>query len=286
MLTPRDIQVVVSLARYYTLTRAQINRLHFPDDEDGRLTRRRLQILLESKLIQRTTMQVVNPAQGLPAPVYFPSREGCAFAAQETGDKRFLAACWQAPNWQNLYHAVQVAETHLLINRATERLQNLSVVDWYNESSVVNPDERLPEKRFRLYTRLTDRIVCVPDAAFLLEKSGHRKVFYLEQDRDTTKNAERVAAQKHSGYALLAERAGQRIHFPTVTVPGFTVLMVAPTTRRRDGLRTAFGKYDGASLWKFASQTDFTPESILLAPVWHACDGTISALIKSDGGAA
>ena len=30
MLTNRDLQVIQSVAHYYTLTRAQINRLHFP----------------------------------------------------------------------------------------------------------------------------------------------------------------------------------------------------------------------------------------------------------------
>jgi len=68
MLTPRDIQIIASLAHYYTLTRAQINRLHFPDDEDGRITRKRLQVLLEARLIQRTYMQVVNPSQGMLLP--------------------------------------------------------------------------------------------------------------------------------------------------------------------------------------------------------------------------
>ena len=286
MLTDRDTRVVASVAHYYTLTRAQINRLHFPEDDDGRLTRRRLQVLLDAKLIHRTTMQVVNPAQGAPAPVYYPSREGCAFAAQETGDERLRSACCLTPTWQNLYHWVRVAETHILADRAVHHVGGVTIPEWYGEWSVVNAEERTPEKRYRLYTRLTERIVCVPDAAFLLEKGSHRKAFYLEQDRDTTKNAERVAAQKHTGYSLMVQQGGHRKHFPSANVPDFTVLAIAPTERRREALRKAFATQLGAKLWKFASLTDLRAETLLMAPVWHACDGTASSLIRTEGGAA
>ncbi len=74
MLQLRDTDVLASVARYYTLTRSQINRLHFPTDIDGRVTRRRLRVLHEAKLLNRTSMQVVNPSMGAPAYVYYPAR--------------------------------------------------------------------------------------------------------------------------------------------------------------------------------------------------------------------
>src|SRR5438132_4143938 len=95
VLTPRDFAVVVSVAHYYTLTRPQITRLHFPGDDSGRITRKRLQLLLGLGLFSRTRMQVVNPAMGAPAPVYYPSAKGCAFLAQEQKDERYLATCTQ-----------------------------------------------------------------------------------------------------------------------------------------------------------------------------------------------
>src|SRR5437660_12743392 len=64
MLQIRDIEVIASVARYYTLTRAQINRLHFPTDEDGRITRKRLGVIHDDGLVNRTNMQVVNPSMG------------------------------------------------------------------------------------------------------------------------------------------------------------------------------------------------------------------------------
>ena len=56
------------------------------------------------------------------------------------------------------------------------------------------------------------------DGRFLISKEGFRKAFYLELDRDTTREASRVAAQKTPGYAMLAEVNGHLRHFPTANV--------------------------------------------------------------------
>lgn len=288
MITSRDLAVVKSVAHYYTLTRAQITRLHFPEDPNGRITRKRLQLLLDAHLLGRTRMQVVNPVMGAPAPVYYPSEQGCAFLAQEFRDPRYLAACTHTPTWQHLYHWVQVAETHILLDLAVGLQTGVSVAEWINEWAVANADEERPDKRFRLFTLLREspRLVCAPDAAFLLDKDGYRKVFYLEQDRDTTKSAFRVAASKHAGYASLFEQHLHRRHFPTANVEKFTVLMIAPTAQRRDALRNAMRGKPGDALWKFASLTDLTPQTFLTAPVFHPCSSAASPLLlPSSGGA-
>ncbi len=288
MLTQRDINVLVSLAHYYTLSRPQISRLHFPGDDNGRVTRKRLQLLLHLHLLNRTRMEVVNPAMGTPAPVYYPSREGCAFLAQELRDDRYHAVCTQTPTWQHLYHWLAVSDTHILLDQAAALTPGVCVAEWINEWAIVNPDESVPERRFRLFTLLSEdpRLICAPDGAFLLEKDGHRKVFYLEQDRDTTKPAARVAARKHAGYAALFERQLHRRHFPTATVEKFCVLMLAPTPKRRDALVTAMRGKPGESLWKFASLTELTSEGFLTAPVFHASTGAPTSLLRpAQGGA-
>lgn len=285
MLQLRDIEVMASVARYYTLTRAQINRLHFPSDHDGRITRKRLRLLHEQGLVNRTNMQVVNPAMGAPAFVYYPSAKGCAFLAQELKDERYKSACTLTPNWMYLYHWVAVASTHILLDQAVARLEGVSVVDWMSEWSVANPDEKEPENRYRLYTRLGPKLVCAPDAAFLLGKEGFRKAFYLEQDRDTTKSADRVAAQKCHGYAGLFERRMHIArHFPIANVEKFTVLVIAPTVKRRDALMRAFASKPAAWFYKFAVQADLTPETFLTQPVWYPCQGEPAALVKQGGG--
>jgi hypothetical protein len=286
MITPRDSAVLASIVHYFTLTRVQISRMHFPDDSDGRTTRKRLQLLLDAKLINRTHMQVVNPAMGAPAPVYYPSAAGCAFLAQEREDPRYLLTCTSTPTWQNLYHWVQVADVHIMLDHAVARSPGVTVDEWLSEWSIANPEETEPSKRFRLHTLLREhpRLVCVPDAAFLLQKDGHRKVFYLEVDRDTTQPAHRVIARKAEGYAQLALQGRHRRHFPMATVDNFILLMIAPTAKRRDALRHAMTNKNGSVFWKFASLTDLSADRMLTAPVFYPCVGDPLSILK--GGAA
>ena len=147
----------------------------------------------------------------------------------------------------------------------------MKIEGWINEYDVVNKEESTPEKRFRLYTLIREnpRLVCAPDAAFLLSTLGHTKIFYLEQDRATS-GIQHIAGGKTPGYAAMAERKLQQRHFQA-TVPGFTVLMIAPTDRRRDALRKGVKEKPGAELWKFAAAGDVTPEKALYAPIWYAC---------------
>jgi hypothetical protein len=282
-ITDRDKSVLLAAARYYTLTRQQIGQLCFPDDHEGRITRSRLQKLLGAGLIHRTRMEVINPsvAGGVGAPVYYPSRKGCEYLAQEFEDERFLTACTQSPNWQHLYHWVAVAQVHILLDQAAAKMRDVTVEDWLGEWSIANPDESLPEKRYRLYTVLSERprIVCVPDAAFLLAKSGYRKVYYLEVDRDTTREANRVAAQKMPGYSGLASARGHLRHFPTTNVEKFSVLMIAPTPKRRDALLKAVKERAGSASWFFASMTELSAETFLTAPIFLNCQGEAKSLV-------
>ncbi|MDP9025377.1 MAG: replication-relaxation family protein [Candidatus Eremiobacteraeota bacterium] len=280
----RDIDVLESVARYRTLTRAQINRLHFPTDAEGRLTRKRLRLLHDEGMVNRTNMQVVNPSMGAPAYVYYPSAKGCAFLLQEQKDDWYKTVCTLTPNWMYLYHWVEVAQTHITLDQAVVRLPGVKVIEWISEWSIANAAETEPEYRYKLYTRLGQKLVCAPDAAFLLQKDGFRKAFYLEQDRDTTKNAERVAAQKCHGFAALFERRAHiGRHFPLANVEKFTVLFVAPSTKRRDALRKAFAEKPAAWLYKFAAQPDLKPETFLTEPIWFPCCGEPDALVKEGG---
>ena len=162
----------------------------------------------------------------------------------------------------------------------------MRVVEWVGERTLADPHAKDAEGgRYRLYTRLSDKLVCVPDAAFLLEKDGHRKVFLLEQDRDTTKSAERVAAQKAGGLAALVDR---RLHigryFPAATVEKPTVLFVTPTRKRATALRKAFGSKPNCGIYKFASLEDLSAETLLTSAVWHPCVGDPAPLIKGEKG--
>ena len=282
MLVARDYAVLVSLVTYYTLTRTQVTRLHFPTDGNGRMTRKRLGHLCALGFVARTNMQVVNPAQGQPAPVFFPTRDGVAYVAQHSGDDSWLSACSQSPNWTHLYHYTEIADQHILIDRAATTVGGLAIAKWYGEYSVLNPHEQEPHKRFTLFSLLSDnpRLVCKPDAGFLLGMGGFRKVYYLETDRDTTKSADRVAAQKSNGYAGLLAQRGHLRHFPNANVEGFTVLVIAPTAKRRDALQKAFAACTGSTLYKIAAKFELTAENLFRDPVWRSNTGECVALLK------
>lgn len=281
MITERDIAVLRVLILYYVLTRTQIQRLCFPGTE-ARVVRR-LQLLYDHRLIDRTHMQVVNPAMGAAAPVYFPAPLGCEFLAGLDKDDRHLTTPTQTPQSHHLYHWIAVSETHMALVEAVESQTDVAIDGWLSEWDVANKDETQPEKRFRLYTLLRDnpRLVCAPDAAFLLGARGQRLVFYLEQDRNTS-GVKQIAAAKTPGYAAMVEKQLHRRHFPETTLDSFRVLMVAPTARRRDLLRREIAEKAGSQLWRFVARGDLTPEKLLTEPIVYTCDPSAdpSPLVK------
>jgi Replication-relaxation len=285
MITERDIQVLAALARFYVLTRPQVQHLVFPNDCEGRITRRRLQLLVDEHLINRTQMQVIRHAAGAPAPVYYPSRKGCEFLAEHFDDNRFLSVSTQTPHPHYLLHWIAISDTHIALHDAIARQEEVRLDGWINEWDTVNKDAQAPEKRYRLFTliRETPRLVAAPDAAFLLSLRGHKKVFYLEQDRNTS-GVYQVAAGKTPGYAAMAEQGLHRRHFPEATIDSFLVLLVAPTPRRRDALRKAIAGKPGSWLWRFASATELTAETFLQGTVFYPCEGEAASLIKPMAG--
>lgn len=281
MLDDRHIDVLRAVARYYVLNRAQVQRLCFPFDHGGRVTRRHLADLARTGYIGRTQVEVAVPGSGSTAPVFFPAHKGCELLVEFTDDRSFLAVSSRPPNPHHLFHWLAISETHIALDGALVAQSEVRCEGWLNQWDTANAEETVPEKRYRLYTALRDkpRLICAPDAAFLLSLDGHAKVYYLEQDRNTS-GIFQVAASKTNGYAVMAERKAHLRHFPTTTLDAFTVLMVAPNSRRRDALKKAIAQKPGASMWRFAAAPELTPETFLIAPVWHPCEGEPRSLIK------
>jgi Replication-relaxation len=281
MITGRDIDVLQAVCRYYVLSRIQIQRLCFPSDENGRITRRRLQVLVENHLLNRHTCTVFSVGQGTPGAAYFPARKGCEFLAEHFDNERFLATPTRTPLAHHLAHWLAVSETHITFDAAISEQNEISIGGWLNEWDVCNPDEHVPDRRFSLYTVLREspRLVAAPDAGFLLCVRGFKKVFYLEQDRGTS-GVRQIAASKTPGYAELAGRGLQSRHFPESNVPGFSVLLVTTSTRRRDALKAAFQSQPGKEHWKFAAVGELSKTTMFKSPVWHSCDGLLTPLVK------
>ena len=278
MFTQRDLDILFAVCRYYVLTRHQIGRLFFPDDQSGRSTRRRLQMLVRENYLARQSMLYCHPNAGAPAAVYYPTSKGATFLAESRQDERLRSACTRAPLPAHIPHWAACSETHIAFDHAAD--ETVQLVDWINEWDIVHPEETEPAKRYRLYTQIQEspKLVAAPDAAFVLQKGQHTALYYLEQDRATS-GVKRIAASKTPGYAELAKRHLYQRHYQP-TVSGFRVLMVAPHPKRRDYLKKAISGQPGADLWRFAATEDVTPGNVLYQPIWHPCEGDPVALVK------
>ncbi len=281
MVTDRDIEILKAVCRYYVLSRPQIQRLCFPKDNNGRITRRRLQVLVNNHLINRHVCSVYNLGRGTPGATYFPAPKGCEFLAEYLDDERYYSTPTRTPLSHHLFHWLAVSETHITLDSAIQLQNEVALDGWLNEWDVCNPLETAPDRRYSLYTVLREspRLIAAPDAAFLLSTRGFSKVFYLEQDRGTS-GVRQIAASKPPGYAELASRGWHTRHFANANVSTFTILLVTTNARRRDALRKAFENKPGAYLWKFAAVGDLSPTTALFDPIWYSCHGDVVPLVK------
>ncbi|MCA9037163.1 MAG: replication-relaxation family protein [Planctomycetaceae bacterium] len=275
VLQERDIKVLAALSRYFILNSRQIREICFPDDSAGRITRRRLSKLMHAGYVRKRNMQVVNPADGSATPVYHLTNQGREFLAGHFDDDTFLTKPLEPSQPQHLYHYVAVAETHRLFDRAIASASGeAKLIRWVNEDEFVNPDEPDASKRRLLRANFDSRIVCLPDAAFVLRSQDQNAVFYLEQDRDTFFH-DRVAARKSPGYQKLLASAGHRQHFPESELPFFYVLVMTPTAKRAEQLRRAFAKRnrneDVQKTYRFGSFEELNEHNLLFEPLLSCC---------------
>jgi hypothetical protein len=299
-LSPIRLKILECVVVYYTLTRMQLQDLCMPPgkDVDGRRMRKHLMALRREHLICQTQGQVVFPHRnGAPSPVYFPSRKGCELLAAETGQERFLHACTLTPNWQNLPHWVKIADFRIHLDKAVSRQSEVAVENCLTEWTIANPEEKAPEKRYSLFTLLREspRLVCAPDASFLVRYQGFLRGVLVEIDR-LTSGIKQIAASKTPGFAYMAEHNSHLRLFPGLTPRSpavgdaegrrdkkkmpFTVLHVSPTPARRDQVRAAVRPKPWSELWKFAAWSDLTPESLLHDPILRDIDGEAVPLVR------
>ena len=275
---PRKRTILKAHGDYYTLTRAMSQDVC--GEKNDRVHRKHLGQLGDEGFLNKTRMQVVS-SLGATAPVYYLTRKGAEYLAAEF-DERYLHCCTLCPNWQHLLHWIAVSQFHIVLDRAFAAQTHASIGGWIGEWQVANPEEKEPEKRYRLFTLWlegTKRVVCNPDAAFLLCTGEFRIVHYLEYDRETS-SLNQISASKSPGYVELLKRSGHDKHFDN-NVDEFRVLSVSPTTRRRDLLRKAFVGKEGAKLWRFAAWSEFTPETGLCDAIWYPAEGEAVPLVKS-----
>lgn len=285
MIDHTDFLILKTVATYHTLQRPDIQALCLPyTDAQGRTTRRHLSKLCHLGLLHKTRGEVLFPdINGAPAPVYFLSAKGADLLYCETKDESYLSLNTYTPNPQHLNHFVAVARFHILLDRAASLNPEVTVESFTGEWEILDHHASAdkPEARYRLYTLIQEnpRLVCAPDASFVLGYQGYKRGYFLELDRATT-GLKTVARSKTPGYAALAQPENAHLMerlFPSAAAIPFRVLMVAPDQGRRDALAKMIAEKQGAPLWRFLSLT----KKILTEP---RCDAFLSDEPARPGG--
>jgi hypothetical protein len=263
MIDSTDFFILKTVATYHTLQRPDIQALCLPHtDTQGRTARRHLGKLCQLGYLHKTRGEVLFPdINGAPAPVYFISAKGADLLYCETKDESFLSLNTYTPNPQHLNHFVAVARFHILLDQAALLHPEVTVESFTGEWEVLDhhaPSDK-PEKRYRLYTLIQEnpRLVCAPDASFVLGYKGYKRGYFLELDRSTT-GLKTVARSKTPGFAALAQPEHKQLMerlFPCAADVPFRVLMVTPDQGRRDALAKLIADKQGAPLWRFLSLT-------------------------------
>ncbi len=276
ILQERDIKALSLLSQYFMLTSRQLREMCFTTDSTGRVTRRRLTGLRQAGYVRKRNLQVVNPKDGSNSPVFHLTRTGLELLAGHFDDDSILRKPVEPSQPQHLQHYTAVSETQRLMHAAVEATSEKIRIDkWVNEDEALNLDEADKPRRF-LRTKFGN-VVCIPDAAYVLEFKEQKAIFYLEQDRDTFFH-DRVAARKSPGYQQLWEQQGHRQHFPETNVGHFYILFVAPSAKRRDQLCRAFAKkndgHEVQKAFRFVSFDEATPDNVLFESIFACCHHT------------
>ena len=112
---PDDFNVRATIARYYLLTRDQIQSICFPGQTSGRSTRRRLLRLRNAGYLTKHRVPVALPETNGAAPVYYVTKTGAEALASYFEDERFLATNTKHPRADRLSHWVAINQTRLLL---------------------------------------------------------------------------------------------------------------------------------------------------------------------------
>lgn len=279
-ITATDVRLLDAVARHYVLTRDQIARLCHIDQRSGRSTRKHLSKLLHGGFLQRHNVPVALPGSNGAAPVYYPTKAGAELLASWFDDERYLATITKHPRADRLSHWIELNDSRIVIEHAIASQNEVQLECWISEYETINKESKEPE-RFTLQTilRETPPLSCSPDAAFLLSIAGQSKVYYVERDRGTS-SPHQIAARKNRGYAELSRQQGHLRHFPTATIPTFSVLFVTTSQYRCNQLAKELRKRESPELWLMIDHHEMTPKSFLSEPIILKTDGQRASLIQ------
>ena len=265
----RDWKVLRLLARHLLLRSREIQRRCYVRDITGRITRRRLLKMLKAGYIKRRTLNSDGKLGG-PHFLYQLDSKGVEALAVKYGLDHFLYKPTSLRQPMHLRHYAELAEVSLAFEDSLKAHRDVTFKAWFNEEEVVNFLETDNSKHHKLFTVVKNRprIVCAPDAAFMIEYQGALRACYIELERGTS-GPRHVTKKKADGFDLLHKRKLHHQHFADLNEPNFDVLCVAPNRVHRDHLRRAFKDASGKQLWLFVDKNQLNADSFFFKPIWY-----------------
>jgi ribosomal protein L34E len=278
VITETNLRVLELIATYYVVSRRMVQDVLFAHCKSPKAVVTRMKKLLVNGFIAKASMQIVPDGQN-PVPVYHLTKKGAKALAAGRNDPEWLTANTRPPSNFLLYHWLGIVKMHMLINAAVALDEMLMMNQFHQEWAVINKDEPNPKLQFTLQTRLRHDppLSVAPDFGFMLTSKGHRKVMYGEYDRNTD-SIRRVTRKKPPGYAFMANHRRQKKHFPTCSELEINILLITQTEYRRDELATRIADRERPDLWRFAIESDLSPESFFRMPIWKKCSGEFCSL--------
>jgi hypothetical protein len=226
-LTPRDRQVLRSLATMHAATTDQVARCVFPGEPSAlRLARRHLHRLITSGLVRRFADRSRDRWVGTPGHVYALTNAGLRLAGGQHALGHRQRHAWR-PTPTFLAHRLAISE---LFARLSEQQAagGPAVREFLAE----------PEAWRSYLGPAGEELVLRPDALVRLEvPGGHENSWFIEVDRDTETRTATIAAKCQAYQRYEASGQEQRRHG---VFPG--VAFIVPSAARATQIRTVIAR--------------------------------------------
>lgn len=286
-ITPRDLRVLDTLARYGLVREPTLHALHFPtvQPRNQRHVQGVLKRLADHGYLGRRFLPPVHRLhQGFfdysrrdrSGAVYFLTRDGATLLGQDYHPRapRITLAY--------LHHRLDITDCRACFELAIAQASGITLARWIDENEKDEEGDFLLHDQVRALDPDTDRLRKLPirpDAAIVLEQraTGQQELFFLEVDEGTESGRRRWRDKVLAYRAYAREGVADRFQFAG---SGFRVLTLTRTptgTQQDKRLATLLAATDSASGRKQFWFTTFeqampqgrpTAEMILSKAIW------------------
>jgi hypothetical protein len=283
----RDLNLLGELGLVNWMSTSFIHTRHFPNDRTGEATRRRLRLHAANGLIESVDLHITTqPGTGRAPRFHRLLQYGAEVYEDLTGVRPARVSRSSLPKPHTIQHRAGMGETLLKFKDACKHAE-LPATEWILEYDALagSPPGATFHERFVICHELADESGVKhrvwPDALSTLNvvtKDGVAQLAIAwEYDRGTEPHAQLRA--KLDPYSLWIATSGYREHYPDAR--DIRVCFVLPSQRRLDNVIETLGDHPIANYLRFVSESDFTTDRILTAPIWHDTKGNTKPILPS-----